>query len=182
MIEFISKLEAMTFKTPHVDLTVRAINGGPRVFIGELPAPTAEEYRAEIEKARREGYDKGVKEVSRLPNDVVQYALRKQDEADKARADERERIVRELQKANPFPVSHVAIDSIIKIVRGKPPEPKPLEPLLMLMNISSADPSWPDMVKALQNTIDSLNQTRETINSLMAAVKGIQAWIAGQPT
>ena len=142
----------------HWPLTLKETDGEmARVWV---PREHAE---AEIEKARREGRAEGFStrdEAVRLHLDGVEK---------KARADERERI---LAKAREYKDNSYTADRIVRFVDWlehaehggpTPQEPKLLEPL---MNITVADPNWADVVLAIQNTIESLNQTREAVNDL----------------
>jgi len=112
--------------------------------------------KAEIEKARREIAERGMGALGA--------------ELAKARAEERERIVKALcewrSDGRERHGSYVlALSDIISWIQGhpsKPPEPKPLERL----NLDEVYD--PDIAKK--------------VNELVDAVKDIQAWIAGQST
>jgi hypothetical protein len=117
----------------------------------------ASDAEYEIEKARREG-----RKEARNYEEAISYV-------EKIRSDERERI---LAKAREYKDNSYTADRIVRFVDWlehaehggpTPQEPKLLEPL---MNITVADLNWADVVLAIQNTIESLNQTREAVNDL----------------
>lgn len=110
---------------------------------------------AEIEKARNEGFEKGLAVKMEL-NQGPLATIRGVEE--RARADERERIVQYIDKMlegddQGYAVREIVHNRLLGFIRGKPQEPKPLEKIRDVYNPDAVG----DSINAL---VDAVNELR----------------------